>query len=133
MAWSPGGGELADTSLTSLSWLLNLRVLDIVSPDISIAIAPNDEASKQEYGLTLSPIKNCLLQCAEFSSAPRKFRADSMKPPFSFTTLIYLAMKHSRSGRLTMKEVVRWIRLNFKYYRLAGKEWEVCVWVCVCG
>lgn len=140
---SPGGeGEMTlDTSLTSLSWLLNLRVLDLVTPDVSETIlfsptredgcklSPVKEVSSA-VGVSLSPIKKCLIQCAEFSSAPRKYRTDSSKPPFTHTTLIYLAIKQSRAGRVTLGDVFKWIRVNFKFYRTADSSWEVS-FVCV--
>ena len=135
-------GEMTlDTSLTSLSWLLNLRVLDLVTPDVSETIlfssigedgcklSPVKEVSSA-VGVSLSPIKKCLIQCAEFSSAPRKYRTDSSKPPFTHTTLIYLAMKHSRAGRVSLDDVLKWIRVNFKFYRTADSLWEVSY---VCG
>lgn len=143
------GHPILDNSLTSLSWLQNLRVLDLVSPDVSasIPISPNPEdvfpwdghSAKNEslpdrkscvrqdssLGVSLSPIRKCLIQSAEFNSAPRKYRSDSGKPHFSYTTLIYLAMRHSRSGKITLSEIYKWIRLNFKYYRHLESTWEV--------
>ncbi len=126
-----------DTSLTSLNWLVNLRVLDLVTPDVAIPISPIPEdecilskcSPNKEYnsavGVSLSPVRKCLIQCAEFRRAPRKYRTDSSKPPFSDTTLICLAIKHSRTGRVTLSEVFKWIRVNFKFYRLMDSLWEV--------
>ena len=123
-----------DTSLTSLNWLVNLRVLDLLTPDVTNPI-PEDEcilskcSPNKEYnstvGVSLSPVRKCLIQCAEFRRAPRKYRTDSSKPPFSDTTLICLAIKHSRTGRVTLSEVFKWIRVNFKFYRLMDNLWEV--------
>ncbi len=127
-----------DTSLTSLNWLINLRVLDLVTPEVSISPIPEDEkmlrtlSPNKEFdsavGVSLTPVRKCLLQCAEFSQAPRKYRTDSSRPPFSETALIFLAIKHSRTGRVTLKEILKWIRVNFKFYRLANADypWEVC-------
>lgn len=129
------GDTPVDTSLTSLNWLINLR-LDLVSPEVSISPIPEEDeimlrklSPNKEFdsavGVSLTPVRKCLLQCAEFSRAPRKYRTDSSRPPYSDTALIYLAIKHSRTGRVTLSEVFKWIRVNFKFYRLADHPWEV--------
>ena len=138
--------SLLDSSLTSLSWLQNLRVLDLFSPEVSMPLVPPSPCSEDEFtwesstvsssspeekrdsndvGISLSPIRKCLLQSAQFRSAPRKYRNKSDKPAFSYTTLIYLAIKHNRTGRATLTEIYRWIKENFKYYRTAEPSWQV--------
>lgn len=144
------GHPILDNSLTSLSWLQNLRVLDLVSPDVSasIPISPNSEdsfsweshssesppdrkACNPVLGVSLSPIRRCLMQSKEFNSAPRKYRSDSTKPSFSYTTLIYLSMRDSKMGKVTLSDIYKWIRLNFKYYRHAESSWEVRCFICL--
>ena len=146
----------ADNSLTSLSWLHNLGVLDLFSssPDTAPPIPPispdppcsedssscswesssccfeekRDSGSAGESlaaGMSLSPLRKCLLQCTEFKRSPRKFRHDIEKPPFSFTTLVYLAIRYSKKERNTLNDIYRFIRENFKYYRLADPTWKV--------
>ena len=132
--------SLLDSSLTSLNWLQNLKVLDLFSPDVSLPIIPSSPCSDDEFSwesisstseekkdarLALSPIRKCLHQAAEFRIAPKRFRTLTEKPPFSFTTLIYLAIRHSRLGRITLSEIYRWIKENFKYYRTAEPTWQV--------
>ncbi len=130
------GDTPVDTSLTSLNWLINLRVLDLVTPEVSISPIPEDEIMLRKFSpnkefdspvsAPLSPLRKCLLECAEFSRAPRKYRLDATRPPYSDTALIYLAIKHSRTGRVTLSEIFKWIRVNFKFYRLTDHLWEVC-------
>ncbi len=135
--------SLLDNSLTSLSWLQNLRVLDLVSDAPTPVFPPspgseNDlswenvslsspELVKKEPGISLSPIRKCLLQSAEFRARPRKYRGKADKPPFGYTTLIYLAIRNSRSGKITLSEICRWIKENFKYYKVAEPSWQVGV------
>lgn len=149
---SPGGTDgqtsLLDSSLTSLGWLQNLRVLDLFSPDvISAPIAPPSPCSEDafswesvstsspggehrckrsdsETGISLSPIRRCLVQSSEFKKAPKKYRTRSDKPPFSFTTLLFLAITH-KSGQASLSEIYRWIKTNFKYYRNSDRSWQV--------
>ena len=136
--------SLLDSSLTSLGWLQNLRVLDLV-PDVfplspcsedesnwdstsSLSRSPDDKRNHSKdrtVGLALSPIRKCLMQSAEFKSAPRKYRNRADKPPFSYSTLIYLAIQHNKSDKATLNEIYRWIKGNFKYYRRAEPGWQV--------
>ena len=137
--------SLLDSSLTSLGWLQNLRVLDLVSPEVALPTFPSSpcsedgfswetvsssspeekNSSQNVHGISLSPIRKCLLQSAEFRSAPRKYRSSSEKPPFSCTTLIYLAIRHSKSRKVTLSDIYRWIKENFKYYKAAEPSWQV--------
>lgn len=141
------GHPILDNSLTSLSWLQNLTVLDLVSPGVSntIPISPTTDESWESLSTSssppdkqsstrqeqpssdtpLSPIRQCLMQSFEFNNAPRKYRSNSARPNHSYTTLIYLALQNSRSGKSTLTEIYKWIRLNFKYYRHADSSWEV--------
>ena len=137
--------SMLDSSLTSLGWLQNLRVLDLFSPDVSVPLippspcsenafswesvpsSPGEKSSGSDTGISLSPIRKCLLQSAEFKSAPRKYRNSTEKPPFSYTTLIYQAIQHSKVEKVTLNEIYRWIKENFKYYRTAEPTWKVCI------
>lgn len=140
------GQSLLDSSLTSLGWLQNLRVLDLFSPDVSVPFVPPSPCSEDAFswesvsssspdekknssgsdiGISLSPVRKCLLQSTQFKSAPRKYRNDAEKPPFSYTTLIYLAIQHSKKEKVMLNEIYRWIKENFKYYRTADPTWQV--------
>ena len=137
--------SVLDSSLTSLGWLQNLRVPDLFSPDVSVPLvppspcsenalswesvpsSPGEKSSSSDAGISLSPIRKCLLQSAEFKSAPRKYRNSTEKPPFSYTTLIYQAIQHSKVEKVTLNEIYRWIKENFKYYRTTEPTWKVCI------
>ncbi len=141
--------SLLDSSLTSLTWLQDLRVLDLVSDAASTPAFPPSPGSssenefsservsssspeaKKEAGISLSPIRKCLLQSAEFRTAPKRYRSKADKPPFGYTTLIYLAIRSSRLGRVTLSDVYRWIKENFKYYKVAEPSWQVG-WLTTC-
>lgn len=130
---------LLDSSLTSLSWLQNLRVHDLViasvspSPDKHSAShytsshlqSSPPHRSTRNIGISLSPIKKCLLQSANFRRHPRKYRSIPDKPPFSYSTLIYLAIQQSKTAKVTLNEIYRWIKENFKFYRCAEPGWQV--------
>lgn len=59
-----------------------------------------------------------------------KYRLDSdAKPPFSYATLICLAMR-ANNNKLTLSSIYRWIRENFMYYKHADPAWQVRTYNC---
>lgn len=53
------------------------------------------------------------------------YRNDSnVKPPFSYASLICMAMKSSRN-KMTLNSIYKWIRENFVYYQHADRSWQV--------
>lgn len=134
-----------DSSLTSLNWLHSLRVMDMFSlPDGTPYVKPispsgdsedsfswepasssnEDKKCRANCGMSLSPLRRCLLQSAEFVSSPKKYRNTTQKPPFCYSTLIYLAIKFSKKEQATLNEIYRWIKEHFKYYRTAESTWQ---------
>jgi len=126
--------SLLDSSLTSLSWLQNLRVHDLISPPSlmdsgstspDLSSSPRDNSHRNSYGISLSPIKKCLLQSSDFRKHPKKYSGSRDKPPFSYSTLLYLAIIQSKNGKATLNEIYQWIKDNFLYYRYADAGWQV--------
>lgn len=50
----------------------------------------------------------------------------SVKPPFSYATLICMAMKASNT-KMTLNSIYKWIRENFLYYQNADPSWQVSI------
>ncbi|KAG9328205.1 hypothetical protein JZ751_015860, partial [Albula glossodonta] len=48
-----------------------------------------------------------------------------VKPPYSYATLICMAMRASRKTKLTLSAIYAWITENFCYYRRAEPSWQV--------
>uniref|UniRef100_A0A672HD27 Forkhead box protein G1 n=1 Tax=Salarias fasciatus TaxID=181472 RepID=A0A672HD27_SALFA len=48
----------------------------------------------------------------------------STKPPYSFSSLIFMAIEDSPNKRLPVKEIYEWIVNNFPYYRTATGGWR---------
>lgn len=49
----------------------------------------------------------------------------SAKPPYSYVSLIFMAMQESRDGKVTLSTIYNWISENFCYYRHADPSWQV--------
>ena len=146
-------GGPTDSSLTSLGWLQNLKVPDLFSPEVRVILHPpspcsedgcsswetvsscstysppapgkNDPLLSGGAPRSPSPLRQCLVHCTEFRSAPKRYRSDSTKPPFPHTSLVYFALQHSRSGKASFHEICRWIKTNFKFFKEAEPGWQV--------
>lgn len=49
-----------------------------------------------------------------------------VKPPYSYATLICMAMRESKKNKITLSGIYNWITENFMYYRVADPSWQVC-------
>ncbi|NXR55876.1 FOXJ1 protein, partial [Hippolais icterina] len=47
-----------------------------------------------------------------------------VKPPYSYATLICMAMQASKEPKLTLAAICKWIRDNFCYFRRAHPSWQ---------
>lgn len=48
----------------------------------------------------------------------------NIKPPYSYATLICMAMKANKN-KMTLSSIYKWIKENFLYYRNADPSWQV--------
>ena len=142
--------SMPDSSLTSLGWLQNLKVFDMFSPEVRLMLHPPSPSSEDSlswetvssYSTSppdkkdssspsaddaspLYPVHKCIVQSAQFKAAPKRYRSDPIKPPFSYTSLIYLALQQSRSGKCSLHDICRWIKTNFRFFREAESGWQV--------
>ncbi len=49
----------------------------------------------------------------------------TVKPPFSYATLICMAMRESNKSKMTLSGIYCWITENFVYYKVADPSWQV--------
>lgn len=92
--------------------------------------------------LTLSPFSvspsdnSCSSQQTEASQSGHHFTGAAcsgvdfktnykVKPPYSYATLICMAMRASKKSKLTLSAIYDWITENFCYYRHAEPSWQV--------
>ena len=48
-----------------------------------------------------------------------------MKPPYSYATLICMAMRQSEKKKITLAGIYSWIQENYMYYRTSDPSWQV--------
>ena len=101
-----------------------------VNPNAVLDMGPN---VKREPGLELSytALKPALEVLPPPCSSPSGLdRTDYktnpyVKPPYSYATLICMAMKESKKNKITLSGIYSWITENFLYYRMADPSWQV--------
>ncbi|XP_035504967.1 forkhead box protein N2 isoform X2 [Scophthalmus maximus] len=99
----PGLGNISDQDdLTCLSWLHQRGNL-----------------------LPLQPLPKMTLLPQLESSAPTQPLPPALsKPPYSFSSLIFMAIEDSPDKRLPVKDIYEWIVNNFPYYKTASGGWR---------
>lgn len=124
-----------DDSLTSLGWLHNLNLMKSTvtsptpppspTPDVEMDVNPNAILTvvnnvHPPYNRTtvLYQTNTAVLDKKDYRSNPY------VKPPYSYATLICMAMKDTGQNKITLSSIYSWITENFMYYRLAEPSWQ---------
>lgn len=143
-----------DDSLTSLQWLQEFSILSASGRQQMISTSqhqsnlfeqqlggeapasplPGDLAS---IGMPLTPGKPIATAVPALSTLPRlvahghcpdevDYKTNPhIKPPYSYATLICMAMQASKKSKITLSCIYKWITDNFCYFRHADPTWQV--------
>ncbi|XP_070580280.1 forkhead box protein J1-B-like [Ptychodera flava] len=141
---SAAGGPPLDDSLTSLNWLQNLSIVRLhPSPPCSptpmatlnntktVTIMPNVLAT-HHHKIELKPVtieENKLVERIHQQIPTEAEKIDYktnpyVKPPYSYATLICMAMKETKKNKITLSAIYKWIQDNFMYYKVADPSWQ---------
>lgn len=113
-----------DLDLTNLNWLQNNNLLKgihngakrgCLSPlqDMDLTFIPGTQINGGGPKHTSSPKMNL----PNAKSTPRK-------PPYSFSSLIFMAIEDSSNKKLPVKDIYNWITERFPYFRNAPLGWK---------
>ncbi|XP_046838744.1 forkhead box protein J1-A-like [Vespa crabro] len=109
-----------EAELTSLSWLQSLDITSasgLPTPPCS----PSPPPLVRKPPKKMSPLLKAELDLAENAD---KYRTDpDAKPPFSYATIICLAMR-ANNNKVSLSNIYAWIRENFLYYKYADPAWQ---------
>ncbi|XP_077263583.1 uncharacterized protein LOC143898165 [Temnothorax americanus] len=109
-----------EAELTSLSWLQSLDITSasgLPTPPCS----PSPPPLARQPPKKLSPLVKAELDLAENAD---KYRTDpNAKPPFSYATIICLAMR-ANNNKVSLSNIYAWIRENFLFYKYADPAWQ---------
>ncbi|KAM9843225.1 forkhead box protein J1-A [Aulostomus maculatus] len=144
------GSVSLDDSLTSLQWLQEFSILGATVPqrahhqphlfghqqlgsDAPASPLAGDPAS---MGMPLTPGKPTAASYSRMPPLPSivahghcpdevDYKTDAhVKPPYSYATLICMAMQASKKSKITLACIYQWITDNFCYYRHADPTWQ---------
>ncbi|KAL5019319.1 hypothetical protein ScPMuIL_005041 [Solemya velum] len=139
------GGINLDDSLTSLNWLHSLNIMKLATPTPPPSPDPYEDC---HYTKNFKVNPNAVLNVSYASpviktepifqitdtvpSPPTTPDSDSIdfknnpyvKPPYSYATLICMAMKETKKTKITLSAIYNWITENFMYYRMADPSWQ---------
>lgn len=104
---------VTETDLKSLNWLHNITnimsVPNLPTPPVSPKPKRKSQNTSQEdLTININYYK----------------RNGEKKPPFSYATLICMAMGKN-GNKMTLSDIYHWIRENFLHYRKAHPSWQV--------
>ncbi|XP_063281481.1 forkhead box protein J1 [Pelobates fuscus] len=135
-----------DDSLTSLQWLQEFSIMNA-----NVGRTPSSAGESQGYrntsgsGAPCSPLA-ADPACLGMPHTPSKPTSSStsrtshmglqpyedidyktnphVKPPYSYATLICMAMQASKKTKITLSAIYKWITDNFCYFRHADPTWQ---------
>ncbi|XP_014681615.1 PREDICTED: forkhead box protein D3-like [Priapulus caudatus] len=125
-----------DDSLTNLSWLYNMSFSDAGVPNInpckSSAIVDDPDTTTfvtSEETAVEPRVEQPYFSVVERVSMPHvthDFKKKSVKPPFSYAQLLFMAMSAQGVGKqkLLLAEIYQFIMDNFIYYKTADPTWQ---------
>lgn len=141
--------DALDDSLTSLQWLQEFSILNAKAPalppggtdphgyhQVPGSAAPGsplaaDPACLGQPHTPGKPTSSCTSRSAPPGlQAPPPDDVDyatnpNVKPPYSYATLICMAMQASKATKITLSAIYKWITDNFCYFRHADPTWQV--------
>lgn len=108
----------SDNDLTSLNWLSRNDVLRGFHVGSSVPPMSPPRDGEGEYANELD-----LVQDGSADGFLNKQKTPT-KPPYSFSSLIFMAIEESPNKRLPVKDIYNWIMDRFPYFRDARLGWK---------
>lgn len=115
--------SLLDDSLTNLQWLHSISIQDL-TPATSMAQSPSpstNSCDSDDHSETSDGCKQVVIAKEpniDYKNDP------TQKPPYSYATLICMAMRETNKTKITLSAIYKWIKENFMYYRQADPTWQ---------
>ncbi len=112
-----------DDSLTNLQWLQEVKInltqnASNAAPYSPVPSTSSDDCVSEEFYDGMKR-ENEVEHMIDYKTNPH------FKPPYSYATLICMAMKEACLPKMTLSAIYKWITENFVYYKYADQSWQV--------
>lgn len=110
-------GSLVPAPVSTTTTTASTKAETVSSTLLALTVTPQEETSGKQQQ------EAC--QTASVVEEEVDYKVDgTIKPPYSYATLICMAMKANRN-KMTLSSIYKWIKENFLYYRNADPSWQV--------
>lgn len=109
-----------DNDLTSLNWLSRNDVLRGFNVGPSVPTLSPPEEGENDYTNELNLAQHGAVNGDGYLNKQKT----PSKPPYSFSSLIFMAIEDSPNKRLPVKDIYNWIMDRFPYFRDARLGWK---------
>lgn len=147
---SSTSNNVYDDSLTNLSWLHDINILKRTIPAINNSTSLSNQPQQQQqqtncqekdssnvFSSSLSSsLPTTSAYANDFEDANdlniqndeqwRIYRTNPhLKPVYSYSQLIFLALKQSGHEKMTLQMIYEWVAENFPYFKKMEPTWQV--------
>jgi hypothetical protein len=125
-----------DDSLTNLSWLHDINILKRTMPPINSSSNTNNKrkeapsscssSNSTVYPNDISDNNDLIINNDDDNDQWRMYKSNPQaKPIYSYSQLIFLAMKQSGYDKMTLQMIYEWVAENFPYFKKMEPTWQV--------
>lgn len=111
-----------DDDLTSLNWLQSNDILK--GFEVSATVPPMSPNRDTNGDLLDTPPRGGQAKGPFSPDTLVNKRKSPSKPPYSFSSLIFMAIEEAPSKKLPVKDIYNWIMEHFPYFRDARLGWK---------
>lgn len=132
---SSSSASTYDDSLTNLSWLHDINILKRTMPTMSSSSSsnkrkePSSSSSYSDNGIypnDISDNHDLIINNDDHDEQWKMYKSNpEAKPIYSYSQLIFLAMKESGYDKMTLQMIYEWVVENFPYFKKMEPTWQV--------
>lgn len=111
-----------DDDLTSLNWLQSNDILKDF--DVSATVPPVSPTADINGDIFETPRRGAQSKGPFSPDSLANKRKSPSKPPYSFSSLIFMAIEEAPMKKLPVKDIYNWIMEHFPYFRDARLGWK---------
>lgn len=111
-----------DDDLTSLNWLQSNDILKDF--DVSATVPPVSPTADINGDIFETPPRGAQSKGPFSPDSLANKRKSPSKPPYSFSSLIFMAIEEAPMKKLPVKDIYNWIMEHFPYFRDARLGWK---------